>query len=335
MREFKDYLKQIKKEYVDDQGKLVEKPDVETVADYKGPDPKSPPNKNASPYKPANDNVKSPTVKVEKGLADMGDDKLKYEPKTEYKQEVVKTKTEHFLNKTKNMSLAEFTKYMLDECGCGPVNDADLPYVSAYTTGKIQPHPPEAIKYVVVLANKNENILDNVVREIKNSGMLSKLIKSLMSDPETYDELTNLFGDPTEGPNRCKMFAKSMNSSLRNFIKDQESMYESVSNPIGFEDEDMEDEDMEDMEDMEDEDMEDMEDEDMEDMEDMEDEDEDEDEDMEDEDMEDEDMEDMEDEDMEDYFTDKDFDVRSKEKKLKKKFAHHNLLDAMKEFDFR
>ena len=94
------------KEYVDDQGKLVEKPEVKKVADYEGPDAKTPPDKKAAPYKPANDNVKSPTVDVEKnGLGEMGDKNLKYEPNTDYKQDVIKSswnKTESFLNKTKS-----------------------------------------------------------------------------------------------------------------------------------------------------------------------------------------------------------------------------------------
>ena len=237
----------------------------------------------------------------------MGDKNLRYEPNTEYKQEVVKSswaKTENFLNKTKGMSLSEFTKYMLDECGCGAVQDDELPYVTAYTTGKFQPHPPEAVKYVVVLANKNNNILDNMVREMKASGMLGKLMKTLLENPEAYDELTSLFGDSQEGPSRCKLFAKSMNSSLDSFLKDQKSMYESVSSPIGFDMEDDEDMDMED--DMDDEDM-----------------------DMED-DMDDEDM-DMED-DMEDDMRPEELDAEQPPR-LKKKFAHNHLLDAMKEFD--
>jgi hypothetical protein len=109
----------MKKEYVDDQGKLVEKPEVQTVADYKGPDAKAPPgDKKAAPYKPANDNTKSPTVDVEKsGLGELGDNKLKYEPDTasDANGKVVQswTKTESFLNQTKDMSLANFTKFML------------------------------------------------------------------------------------------------------------------------------------------------------------------------------------------------------------------------------
>ena len=337
--------KEVKKEYVDEKGKLV---DAKTsdVADYTGRDPKKPiGDPKAAPFKPENDETKSPTIKVDDdGLANMGDEKLKYEPKTEVElskdpaavsdKDILKV--ENFINKTKNMSASDFANFMLKECGCGMIEDEELPYVTSYSTGKFQPHPPETIKYIVVLANRNENILNNMIHEMKNSGMLGKLIRSLLSHPEAYDELTALLGDDAEGPSRCKLFAKSMNNSMNNFIKNQEDMYEAVSSPIGFDDEDMEDmedmddEDMEDMddedmEDMDDEDMEDMDDEDMEDMEDMDDEDM---EDMDDEDMEDmddEDMEDMDDEDMEDM-------EDMPKRKLKKKFAHNNLIDAMKEF---
>ena len=143
MKSFLSYMKDngIKQEYVNDQGKLIEKPKADIKADYSGPDPKFPEN-SKSPYKAANDDVKSPTVTVDKnGLGDMGDSKLVYTPDTE----VIKSKTNDFLSKTKNMSISEFTKYMLDECGCGNVSDDDLPYVTAYATGKFQPHPPEAI----------------------------------------------------------------------------------------------------------------------------------------------------------------------------------------------
>jgi hypothetical protein len=380
-------MENLKKEYVDDKGKLIDSPKDDIKADYKGPDPKFPEN-SKSPYKAANSDVDSPTVKADKdGLGNMGDKKLIYEPDTN----VIKSKTNEFIQKTKDMSLSEFTKYMLDECGCGSVSDEDLPYVTSYATGKFQPHPPEAIKYVVVLANKNNNVLDNVVHEMKSAGILGKVLKSLLSHPEAYDELTSLFGDSEEGPSRCKMFAKSMNKSVADFMKSQKSLYEGVSKPIGFdmndedmesmddedmEDMDMDDEDMEgmddedmegmddedmegmddedmegmddedmegmddeDMEGMDDEDMEDMDDEDMEGMEDMDDEDM---EDMDDEDMEDmddEDMEDMDDEDMEDMedMDDEDMENQNMEdnpfrnKKLNKKFAHNNLLDAMRD----
>jgi hypothetical protein len=338
--------KNIKKEYIDDQGKLIEKPEAKAVADYTGPDSKAPPGKNSAPYKAANDKTKSPTFDVEKnGLGELGNNELKYEPKTDYSQTVVKSwaKTEGFINKTKNMSLAEFTKYMLDECGCGAVNDADLPYVTAYTTGKFQPHPPEAIKYVVVLANKNNNILDSMVQEMKASGVLGKVLRSLLDHPESYDELTSLFGDSEQGPSRCKLFAKSMNSNVQNFVKDHDSVYESVSSPVGFEveeddeemdmdDEDMGDEEMGDEEMMDDEEMGD---EDMMDDEEMEDEDEFSDKDMEDyEDMSGDEEEHMhmdgEEEHMHGDDIGQELDPSNPPRRMKKKFAHDHLRDAMK-----
>ena len=341
MKSFADYLselKSIKKEYVNDKGDLVDNPETKTVSDYTGPSPKSPPNKDSAPYKAANDNVKSPTVDVEKnGLGELGDKNLKYEPNTEYKQEVIKTKTESFLNKTKNMSLADFTKYMLDECGCGAVQDEELPYVTAYTTGKFQPHPPEAIKYVVVLANKNNNILDNMVHEMKNSGVLGKVLRALLSHPEAYDELTSLLGDSEEGPGRCKLLAKSMNNSLSSFMKDQDSMYESVSRPIGFEDEDMMDDSDEDSENEEDFDSE-YSDEDSEEMDDeysdLEDDEEMDDEEMDDEEMDDEKMDDSDelDDEIAKHSQEK-YEKDPNPRKLKKKFAHNHLMDALRNFN--
>ena len=54
----------------------------------------------------------------------------------------VETKTENFLNKTKDMSISEFTKYMLKECGCGQVQGEDLPYVTASAEGPLHRSSP-------------------------------------------------------------------------------------------------------------------------------------------------------------------------------------------------
>jgi hypothetical protein len=325
-----DWKKDVMKEYFDNKGKIVTKAKVDAKADYEGSTPKAPPGKGAKPYvssskKPGND----------EGLGEMGSEDLVYEPDTKTCK-----RTEGFLNKTKGMSLSEFTKYMLEECGCGQVEDESLPSVTAYTTGKFQPHPPEVIRYISALADKNQGILENLVSQMVSMGYLGKLMKAIFDHPEAYEELTNMLGDEKDGPSRCGSLVGSMNNSYSKFISDQEGMYESVSSPMGFDDddEDMEGHDDEDMEGHDDEDMEDHDDEDMEDHddEDMEDHD---DEDMEGhdgEDMEDHDGEDMEDhdgEDMEDHDgEDMGFDSAEKprERKLKKKFAHHHLLDAMK-----
>ena len=385
-------------EYLNDKGKIVEKPEVERVPDYHGPDDKNPPNSKV-PYKtPLTPKV---AQKGEKGFAELGDGKLVYNPNTdigyETKKDVMKefnvtkarvdlkadykgpfssapkggkpyvaksekvgdkalgelgdsankyepdtdtskkTKTESFLNKTREMSLSEFTKYMLKECGCGQVSGDDLPYVTAYSTGKIQPHPPEAIKYVTVLANKNDGILENLVSTIVSMGYLGKLMKAVMDHPQAYEELTSLLGDDNDGPSRCKSFAGAMNSSYSKFLNDQEGLYESVSSPIGFEAEEEDYEDDGEHSEEEDEDDEEGSEEDDFDSE----EEESEDEFGPDHDDLDSDDDEEDGEDEEGYGHDEDGEgdmggdemPRHREKRLKKKFAHHHLLDAMKGHD--
>lgn len=319
-------------EYINSRGKVVAKPKTEKIADYDGPNPVSPqkpvtkgknwdsmaasPKENPGPYRaPGKDKGQQ---KPESGLGDKGDKKLVYNPKVE-----------GFLRETKNLSSSEFAKYMLETCGCGGMTE-DIPGVTAYTSGKIHPHPPEAIKYIVYLSNKNDSVLNNMIHEMKETGCLSKLIKSLLDYPEAYDELSNLFGDDEEGPKRCGCLARAMDSSYNKFIDDQESMYESVGPPFGIDDEnDKSDDVFNNEEDDEEDDM------DSDDDFDMDDEDsEDSDFDMDDEDDMDSDADfDMDDEDSED--SDFDMDDKSmhkrpsKPRKLKKKFAHDNLLSAM------
>ena len=385
-------------EYLNDKGKVVEKPEVEQVPDYHGPDDKTPPG-NKVPYKTPL-TPKAPE-KGEKGLSELGDDKLRYEPDTEVKYDTKKdvmkessaamggkarvdikgdykgpradapkggkpyiaksvkagekplgelgseetkyepdtdtskdrrvTKTEGFINKTKGMSLSEFTKYMLEECGCGQVSGDDLPYVTAYSTGKIQPHPPEAIRYISVLANKNEGILENLVSTMISMGYLNKLLKAIFEHPQAYEELTSLLSDDKDGPSRCGSFVGAMNNSYGKFLSDQEGLYESVSGPIGFEpEEDMEGEEDDESDDESSEDE--FESDDGEEDEFGPDEEEAE---LEDEDFEGEDDElDSDDEEFGSDEEDSEVAEEPKPKRLKKKFAHDHLLDAMRKHEF-
>jgi hypothetical protein len=223
--------KEVMKEYVDENGKL-QKVKVDINAKYTGKIPEAPPGKGAKPY------IGSAIKAGEKGLAELGHKEFEYNPDTKTAAKV--TKTESFINKTKGMSLGEFTKYMLDECGCGQVDDETLPFITAYTTGKFQPHPPEVIRYVSVLADKNEGILNNLVSTMISMGYLNKLLRAIFEHPEAYEELTNLLNDDQDGPSRCDSLVGSMNNSYSKFISDQEGMYESVSSPYGFDMEDME-----------------------------------------------------------------------------------------------
>lgn len=229
-------------EYLNAKGVLVDNPGTEVVPDYNGPTDAKPPGPGSpAPYKAGNSNQAA--AKGESGFGDMGEKSLKYEPETKKDKQVPtwpKTTTESFLAKTRGMSMSEFTKFMLEDCGCGGMPEAaeDLPFVTAYSTGKIQPHPPEAIKYVVVLANKNDGVLGNLVHEIKGSGGLGKLLKAILGHPESHDELVGLLGDDAEGPNLANSLARAMSMNYNKFLSDQEGMYESVAPPIGPDTED-------------------------------------------------------------------------------------------------
>ena len=290
------------KEYVNEKGKVLEKGVEDIKADYRGPFEKAPEG-SSDPYVAKDTTSK----KNEKALGELGYAPAVYEPNTKTAPKI-KTKTESFIEKTKGMSISEFTKYMMQECGCGSVNDDTLPFITAYSAGKFQPHPPEAIRYVTVLADKNQGILENLVSQMISMGSLGKLMKVVFDHPEAYEELTNMMSDEGDGPTRCKSFAGAMNNSYTKFLSDQDGLYESVSSPVGFEAEDMEGEEEEDFGD-----------------EDMEGEEE--------EDFGDEDMEGEDSEGSEEDFGDEDSEEKSHEpmpKRLKKKFAHHHLLDAMK-----
>jgi len=312
--------KDVMKEYVDENGKVQAKAREDIKCDYKGSVPKSPEGKGAKPY------VAADTKKVDskKGLAELGDEDFVYEPDTQKPGKV--TKTENFINKTKGMSISEFTKYMLKECGCGQVQDIagsdsdTLPFITAYTTGKFQPHPPEVIRYISTLADKNNGILENLVSTMISMGGLNKLLKAVFEHPEAYEELVSLFSDEN-GEARSSSFVNSMSNSYSKFLSDQDSLYESVGGPFGFEDEEEEEDEDSDKNGDEFEDDEDSEDESDEDSEEG-----------------DEfgDEEDSDEEDDEEELMSLDDEPESEEapkhheKKLKKKFAHDHLIGAMK-----
>ena len=307
----------VMKEYVDETGKVVEKAKTDAKADYKGKQVKAP--KGGKPYS-AKDAKKPSKKEMDAGLGKLGDKELEYVPDTAKAKKVMKT--ESFINKTKNMSLANFTKYMLEECGCGQVEGDDLPYVTAYTTGKFQPHPPEAIRYISALAGKNDGVLENLLSTMMSMGYLKPLLKIIFSDPQAYEELTGLFSDDKDGPDRCKSFAGAMSNSYSKFLADQDDLYESVSSPMGFELEDLGEEDADEEDSEEDSDHEEEEDLDSDEGSEEDSSTEDEEEYDDDDDMEDEE-EDSSEDDMED-------EEPKQEKRLKKKFAHDHLLNAMR-----
>lgn len=186
------------------------------------------------------------------GLASMGDKKLvfNYDTKVPNSPHGGKKvagkgmKNEEFLARTKNMSDREFTNYMLENCTYINLNEGEeLPLVTAYAPGGFHPHPPEAIKYVVVLADKNESILNSLVHSIKESGSLGKFLKAALDHNESYDEICTLLDDNENGDRRCGCLARAMEKTYQKSIDDQFGMFEAVSPPIGMDDEEHEDHD--------------------------------------------------------------------------------------------
>ena len=108
--------------------------------------------------------------------------------------------------------------------------------VNAYAPGKFHPHPQEAMQYIVALAGKNDRILEQLIHTMKKEGLLGKLIKTVMEHPEAHDELANTFGDENDGPRHSRAFARALHKQHADFMDKQSSMYESVAPPFGGDD---------------------------------------------------------------------------------------------------
>lgn len=187
-------------EYLDRNGKLQASGKVKQIADFEGTVETKPTkekkHKDAGgkgqsgemkPYKGGSD-AKDPNKKMSDGLAGKGDTKLKYSPKVETpakeggkkKATWPKTETQAWLDKTKGMSLAEFTKSIraeatkgLDECAC-------------------QEAPHNSIRETVSVCKCNQKYVSALVREMKRNGMFSKLFAEMVQHPEAYAVLARL-----------------------------------------------------------------------------------------------------------------------------------------------
>ena len=170
------------KEYLDRNGKLVERPPTELLPD--GPKPPVGPSnavtkgKNWSTNAPANNVTPKPymapaaggkAIKGESGLGDKGD--TKYEPdmrggKSPFipgGKEVkdYASKTEQFLNKTRDLSISDFAKFMLKEG-------------MAVSEGNFVPGLVNDLAQVI---QNNPKVLESLVHDLKRRGLLPQLIK--------------------------------------------------------------------------------------------------------------------------------------------------------------
>jgi hypothetical protein len=186
------------KEFVDANGKLVEKPATEIVADYKGAQVNAP--EKGKPYK----NGKDVTVpSIGKGLADEGPKDLVYNPNLKGGNSdniPGGTNVKSFLDETRNMSTEEFARHMKGKIGFDAI---------------------KSVKDLVKLSETNKSLFFNLAYEVKRNGKLSDLLEALLGIPETYKTIAQLVKeDATES--RVKYLYNAIN--------------EAVAPPIGMDD---------------------------------------------------------------------------------------------------
>jgi hypothetical protein len=226
---------------------LVERPPTELLPD--GPKPSAAPDKATTKGKswnlnvPANNQSPKPYVgpgsskpaKGESGLADKGD--TRYEPDTKGGNspfipggKAVKdyaSKTEQFLNQTRNLSISDFAKFMLKEG-------------MATSEGNFVPGLVNDLAQVI---QNNPKILESLVHDLKRRGLLGQLIKIIeaVGPPIGIDDEEDL-EDDEDG-------LEDDEDGLEDDEEDLEDDEEDLEGDEDLEDDGLDDEDEEDLED--------------------------------------------------------------------------------------
>lgn len=207
-------------EYLDRNKKLKTSGTVKTVADFEGTVDSKPAKEKkhkdaggegqkgeAKPYKGGVDAKDPNKGKNNDGFANKGGKELEYKPKTDVPAKVgeggtkkaswPKTKMQEWLEKTKGLSLAEFTKSVrnenvkgLDECACQPHN---------------------SIKDTVEACKCNKRQLSALVREMKRNDLFNSLFAEMVSHSESYAVLAKLMG---KDESVAKKLVKALNEDV-------------------------------------------------------------------------------------------------------------------------
>ena len=234
-----EFHRQTLQEYLDAKKKPVSNPKEEEVPDYNGPQETRPPKDitkgkdweaphadkvgDVAPYKAANPG--RPGSKGETGFGDLGDKGLIYKPDIA-KANLPKTKTEQFIDSTKDMSLGEFTNFVTKQSQ--NIDEATMPFITAYQQGPIRPYPAETIRYLTALTSENPRVMENLIHEMRRSGQLEALIKAVLEYPDAYKNFAELL-EGEGGEKRCKNLARALRQ-----------MSEAVGPAIGFDDDEEE-----------------------------------------------------------------------------------------------
>ena len=207
------------KEYMSVKGKLVDPVEKDDGDSYvKAGERESSP-LDGNPYRAANSSKSSSSREI--GFGDSGAKELVYNPKTDIPESPTggkmvsswpkndddknMTKSETFIKDTEGMTLKDYTKHILDECGCKMESDSSIPKVTSHGAGQFHPFPPEAIRYVVALGRSNDRIFENFIQEAKESGSFGKLVRAMFEEPEMYDEIKAILGEGVAPPMGIKL----------------------------------------------------------------------------------------------------------------------------------
>lgn len=222
-------------EYLNQKGKMQEKPIVDPMADTSPTAPPRPPkavtkgkgwkdykaheaagvkDEEPAPYKGPGTDPGQP--KYEKGLVYQGDQELIYKPKTDdqtLKTDWGKTKTEAFIEKTRSMKPDEYASFVL------------------------QSQEPNALKKIleaVEAISKKPNLAENLVREIKRKGNYDALMNAVLDQPETYKEFAIALANENKGKEISRQIAKSVNeiaaeSDSENKLRPEHNLVEALA----------------------------------------------------------------------------------------------------------
>jgi hypothetical protein len=194
--------------------KAAEKAKVEIVPDYNGPSPSSPSfgktpkdsggkgqSGKVSPYKGGKD-AANPNKSFSDGLAHKGDKGYqKVHTKAHGEKEKVlasypKITTQEWLDRTKKLSLAEFTKKIRKDRLSGIESNPSAIY--------------ESIKETMSVCEKNKRYILDTVLEMKRSGLFESFFATMAQQPEAFDVLAKLM----ESTNYSRQFVDAINEMV-------------------------------------------------------------------------------------------------------------------------
>jgi len=216
-------------EYLDQKGKLQEKPIVDPIADTTpkmpaNPEPAAIQGKNWTaeaaavkdkpvPYSAPGKDEGQPTY--EKGLGNDGPENLVYKPDTE-DQAILKSwpksSLEKFMDETKDMSLPEFTNFIKEK-----------------QKTELSGNPIEDINKVASLVSENTYLLEMFIRELKRKDGFKNLVKEVFEHTEAYQELSYLMANESV----CKNIARALNEIVAEPARKTEGDVEEKEEAVG------------------------------------------------------------------------------------------------------